>query len=136
MAQGGDIIEVTYNHDTVGSGTIYCKSNEDATVELGGYRSSDDEDMITGNGEFMDQINYKRPSIELPPINWHMTSSDEQQKLSDMAGSAVLGKWTVNHINGTIWGGTGKPVGNIPGNTNQGTLTLKLAFTGKLKKLS
>lgn len=132
---GGDIIEITYNHSTLGSGTIFCKSNEDGTIDLGGYRSNDDANAITGNGKIIDQMNRVRGSFETPPIAWDMTDKDELQKLADMAASPVLGDWTWSSISGAIWGAKGKPVGDIQGTTNASQITLKLAFEGQIKKL-
>ena len=45
-ATGGDILEITFNHPTLGSGTIYPKSGEDSTLITGGFRSEDED---TGN---------------------------------------------------------------------------------------
>jgi len=136
MYVGGDITEITYNHPVVGSGTIYCKANEDGTIEPGGYRSNDDDNSVTGDGKMIDQMNFRRASFEAPPIAWDMTDVDEQSKLVLLAESPILSDWTINHINGKIWGGKGKPVGDIPGATNTALVTLKLAFENKLKSLS
>lgn len=133
---GGDITEITYNHPTIGSGTIFCKANEDGTIEPGGYRSNDDDNSATGDGQFIDQMNWRRASFEAPPIAWDMTDVDEQSKLVALAESTVLADWTISHISGKIWGGKGKPVGDIPGVTNTAQITLKLAFQNKLKPLN
>ena len=133
---GGDILEITYNHPTVGAGTIYCKSNESGTIDPGGYRSEDDANLVTGAGELIDQMNRVRSSFETPPIAWDMTDRDEIVNLADMAASPVLGDWTINHLNGKVWAGKGKPVGDINGDTNTALITLKLAFTNKLKPIT
>lgn len=133
---GGDIISVTYNHPVLGSGLLSCKSNEDGTIEPGGYRSNDDDNSVTGDGKFIDQINYRRASVELPPVSWDMTDTDEQEQLKKMAASSILADWTISHTSGQIWGGKGKPVGDIPGATNTAQITLKLAFEGELKRLA
>ena len=136
MANGGDILEITYNHDTVGAGTLYCKSNEDGTLDIGGFRSNDDDNASTGDGEFIDQMNWRRGSFECPPIAWNMTDAEEKSKLEAVAESSVLADWTISHIMGRIWGGKGKPVGDIPGSTNTGLITLKIAFSGKVRPLT
>jgi len=135
-ATGGDILEITYNHEDFGSGAIFCKTNEDGTVDYGGYRSNDDANMISGDGQMIDQINRVRWSFEAPPIIWDMTDADEVDQLVKMAASPKLGDWTINHISGKIWGGKGKPVGDIQGTTNAANVTLKLAGPNKLKSLS
>ena len=136
MYVGGDILEITYNHSVIGSGTIFCKANEDGTLDPGGYRSNDDANAITGDGKMIDQINRVRGSFETPPIAWDMTDADELQKLSDMSESPVLADWTISSISGAIWGGRGKPVGDIQGVTNTSQISLKIAFEGKVKKIS
>jgi hypothetical protein len=136
MYTGGDILEITYNHPTVGSGSLFCKAAEDGTLKRGGYQSVDDDANITGDGRRIDQINRVPWSFEAPPIAWDMTNVDEQDKLVEMAGSPLEANWTINVVNGAIYGGTGKPVGEIPGNTNNAQVTLKLSGSGKLKKIS
>lgn len=133
---GGDILEITYNHPVIGSGTIFCKANEDGTLDPGGFRSNDDQNSITGDGRLIDQLNRVRGSFETPPIAWDMTDQDELEKLSNMTESPILGDWTISSISGAVWGGRGKPVGDIQGNTNTAQITLKLAFEGKLTKIT
>jgi hypothetical protein len=133
---GGDIIEITYNHSILGSGTIFCKSAEDGTVDFGGFRAADDDAMITGSGKLIDQINRVRASFESPPIAWDMTDKNELLQLSKMSESPVLADWTITSISGAIFGGKGKPVGDIKGNTNTAQIPLKLAFEGRLEKIA
>lgn len=131
---GGDIVEITYNHPTIGSGVIFCKSNEDGTIDPGGLRSNDDANSIAANGRMIDQMNMVRASFE-SMIAWDMTDVDELDKLRLLASNPVLADWTISSITGSIWGGKGKPVGDIQGNTNTALITLKLAFES-LKKIS
>ncbi len=133
---GGDITEITYNHEDLGSGTIFCKANEDGTIDRGGYRSNDDQNAITGDGQMIDQMNRVRASVETPPIAWDMTDRDELDKLTLMAGSPKLADWTITHISGAIWAGKGKPVGDIQGSTNSAQVGLTIHFQDKLKKIS
>ncbi|MCJ7802758.1 MAG: hypothetical protein MUP82_10425 [Candidatus Marinimicrobia bacterium] len=135
MYTGGDILEMTYNHPTVGAGSLFLKANEDGTVDPGGYRSNDDDNMITGDGQFIDQINRSRGSFESPPVAWDMVDKDELEILAKMAGSPLLADWTITSISGAIWGGKGKPVGDIKGITNSANIGLKIAFSGELKRL-
>lgn len=131
---GGDILEITYNHPTIGSGVIFCKSNEDGTLDQGGFRSNDDANSIAANGRIIDQINRVRASFE-SMISWDMTDVDELEKLRQLAAHPVLADWTISSITGAIWGGKGKPVGDIQGNTNTALITLKLALES-LEKIS
>ena len=134
MPVGGDIIEITFNHDTVGSGTIYPKSTEDSTFNLGGFRSEDDMAKIAGDGSMIDTINRVRWSFEVP-ATWDQNSANELDKLIELAESPIEADWTISSINGTVWGGKGKPVGELPGNGNAATITLKLSGGGRLKKI-
>lgn len=133
---GGDILETTYNHPVLGSGTLFHKAAEDGTFDPGGYRSNDDANMVTGDGQMIDQINRVRPSFELPPVAWDMTDVNEVQKLADLAASPVLADWTFTSISGAIWSGKGKPVGDIQGATNGATIGLKIAGSGTFKRIS
>ncbi len=134
MAVGGDIIEITFNHPTVGSGVILPKANEDSTFDTGGFRSNDDVNMIAGNGEMIDQMNRVRWSLETV-IAWDMNIRGDLEKLVELAESPVEAEWTITNINGTVYGGTGKPVGDLQGNGNAATFTLKISGGNKLKKI-
>jgi hypothetical protein len=93
MATGGDIIEITYNHPTIGSGVIYPKAAEDNTFDLGGIRSADDMAMVDGGGNMIDQMNRGRWMVEALCVN-DMNSQNEVEKCNEMAASAVLADWT------------------------------------------
>lgn len=134
MPVGGDIIEVTYNHPTLGSGVFYPKAAEDSTFDLGGFRGSDDANMVDGGGRNIRQINQVRWAFE-SPVAWDMNTDNELQKLTDMAKNAQEADWTFTHINRTVWSGKGAPVGDISGNGNQSTFTLKISGGGALKKI-
>lgn len=134
MAVGGDITEVTYNHPTIGSGTLFIKANEDSTFEPGGFRSNDDANGVTGSGEMIDQMNRVRSGFEVT-VAWDMNTRNDIENVVLMVGSPVLADWTVTHINGTVWGGKGKPVGDISGNANNATFVLKVAGGGNFSKI-
>ena len=136
MFVGGDIIEIKYTHPQLGSGTLYCKANEDGTMDRGGFRTNDDVNSVTGAGEMIVQLNRALASFESPPIAWDMTDKDELEKLNKLAGHPVNADWTITSVNGAIYGGNGRPVGEVTGNTNTAQITLKLAFEGELQKIS
>jgi hypothetical protein len=134
MAVGGDIIEITYNHPTLGSGTINPKAAEDSTYDLGGFRSNDEANGIDGGGNMIDQLNRVRWSFEVT-VSWDMNVKTELEKLTDLAASPELADWTFTNINGTVYGGKGKPVGDLQGNGNASTFPLKISGGAKLKKI-
>ncbi len=135
MAVGGDILEVTYNHPTLGSGVFYPKAAEDSTLDMGGFGSSDDTNMIDGGGNMIDQMNRKRWSAEMT-VAWDMAIGLELERAQALQSSPLKASWTITHISGAIFGGNGKPVGDIQGNSNAATFTLKIAGDGKLKKIA
>jgi hypothetical protein len=134
MALGGDIEEITFNHPTIGSGTIFPKSGEDSTIELGGFRSNDDANGIDGGGNMIDQMNRVRPFFETT-VAWDMNVAGTQEKITELAGDPVPAEWTVSHVSGVVYGITGKPVGDVQGNMNNATIKLKVAGGGKMKKI-
>ena len=134
MATGGDILEITYNHPTVGSGRFYPKSAEDFTFDPGGFRSNDDDNGIDGGGNMIDQMNRIRWSAE-GPISWDMNDVNELEVLRQLSSSPVQADYTIESINGTVWKGKGKPVGDIKGNMNAATVDLKLAGGGIADKI-
>lgn len=133
MAIGGDITEINWNHPDLGSGTIFPKSNEDSTIDLGGFRSQDDANMIDGGGNMIDQMNQVRWGLETK-VAWDMQVDLTLQKLTALAKSTKQAIWTVTHISGAVFGGKGKPVGDLSGAGNQGTFALKLGGGGELKQ--
>ncbi len=134
MAVGGDIIEITYNHPTIGSGVFFPKAAEDNTFDLGGFRSNDDANMIDGAGNMIDQMNRTRWSFE-GSISWDMNNAEDLERLVELASSPVLADWTFSHINGSIYAGKGKPVGDLKGNGNTANTPIKIAGSGKLNKI-
>lgn len=135
MPVGGDIIEITYNHPTLGSGVIYPKAAEDSSFDPGGFRSNDDANMVDGSGAMIDQMNRARWRFECT-VAWDMNLREDLERIADLAASPVLADWTFSHINGTVYGGKGKPVGDIAGNGNAATFPLIVAGGGKLSKIS
>lgn len=135
MYVGGDVLEISFKHETLGSGKLRCKAAEDGTLEKGGLRNNDDENSVTGDGQLILNKNYRRGTWESPPVAWDMTEQKTLDVLSQMAESSLAADWTISHVSGQIWGGNGVPVGDIPGATNTAQITLKLAFNGKVKSL-
>lgn len=130
----GDIKEITYNHPTIGSGRLFAKAKEDSTFDLGGFRGDDDKNNVDGGGRNIKKLNRNRWSIKVP-CSWDMNISNELDKISKMAGDPVDAEWTVESINGTVWAGTGSPVGDVEGNGGAGTLDLNISGGGEMTKI-
>lgn len=131
MPSGGDIIEITCSNSEVGSRTLYPKSSEDSTYDLGGLRTNDDDNMIDGGGNAIYQMNRKRWSFGVK-CAFDMTNGDLEY-LTDLSASMVETTMTFANINGTIYKGTGKIVGEIQGNGNSSTVDIKAAGSGLLE---
>lgn len=125
MAVHGDIIEITYNHPTIGTGVFSPKANEGNTFDVGGIRANDDANMVTGNGSIMWQLNRAIGSFEILVENDYITGNDTL-KASLLQADPVDADWTVTHINGNVYKGTGRPVGDLQVDMNAGTFTLKV----------
>jgi len=133
MPVGGDITEITYNHPTLGSGVIFIKAAEDSTFNLGGVRSNDDMNGVDGGGRMITQLNRQRWSLDVT-VAWDMNVNLDLEKLSALAGDPLDADYTVSHSTGAIYGGTGRPVGDVAGNGNAATFPLKLSGGGQLTK--
>jgi hypothetical protein len=133
MPTGGDIIEITYNHPTLGSGVFLPKSGEDSTYDLGGIRSADDAAMIDGGGRIMDQLNRVRWSFEVAISAG--PGDGTQEIVTALTASPETADWTITSINGKVYAGNGKPVGDQTSNGNTSQMTLKLSGGGVLKVL-
>lgn len=132
---GGDLLEITYNHPTLGEGVIYPKASEDNTFDLGGFRTSDDANMIDGSGTMIKQLNRVRWSLETL-VAWDMITRKDLEKLTAIAGDPVDADWTVSHVNGSVYAGKGAVVGDLQGNGNAATFTLKISGGGEMRKIT
>lgn len=130
---GGDITEVTWNHPTLGAGQFFPKANEGNTLDLGGFRNNDDDAQIDGAGELILQKNRKRGTIEIVCAD-DMRTREDSQKAVELAESEEVAEWTITHISGAVFKGTGAIVGDIQTDLNAATFTMKIAAT-KFKKI-
>lgn len=131
---GGDVLEVRYNNDNVGEGVFYVKSGEDMTFDEGGFRNEDEAGAMSGSGEAIYKMNQVRWMLEGPMV-WNMITQNELERLSQLAEDLGETQFTIRHINGTIWAGVGKVVGDIQGGSQEATIPIKLAGGGRLRKV-
>lgn len=122
---GGDIIEVRYKHPSLGDGVFYPKSGEAGAFDPGGIMSSDDDAGVAGNGEMINIMTRKRWSLEIV-CGWDLNEKNEVAKMRSLEGNPIDSDWTISLLNGTVWGGKGRPVGGNGGDMGAGTFTLKL----------
>lgn len=126
MATGGDIVEMRFNHPTLGTGVFYPKSGEDSTFEPGGIRNNDDANSIDGSGQPIYTKTRIRGSIEATIRNDQNTDDDINTAIA-LATSPIPAVWTITVLNNTVWKITGMPVGDLQANIGQATFTLKIA---------
>lgn len=134
MAVHGDILEITYNHPTIGSGVLFPKANESTTIDLGGFRNNDDASQVTTAGDLMIPKNRVAGSFEVTVENDNIFRND-LRRMVDVSGENDLADWTIQHISGAIYTGKGVPVGDLQADMNTGTFTLKVAFGAGLTKI-
>lgn len=136
-AVGSDVLEVTYNHPTIGSGSLQCKAGEASQIDQGGSRSTDDANFVTGDGSKIEQKTMARSVFELPPVAWDKVDKNELDILSQLAEASVGADWTVSFLDGTIYQMTnGHPVGDIKGDGYAGTIPLILHGDARAKRIS
>jgi len=131
---GGDILEITYNHPTVGQGTLFPKAGEDSTFDRGGYRSADEDENVAGNGDMIDVMTNRRWSAEMVVAN-DQNEKDEMGQVLSLVRSTVPAVYTITVINGTVWKGKGKPVGDLQEDVKNATFSLKLGGGGKMEQV-
>jgi len=131
---GGDIIEIRYSHPTLGSGGFDPKAAEDSTYDLGGFRTADEANSIAGSGDAIYQMSRGRWFFEVVCAN-DMNGRKDLEKLTALTSSPIEADWTFTHINGAVYQGKGKPVGDMQANGNSATFPLKVAGGGTLKQL-
>jgi hypothetical protein len=131
MAVGGDIIELSYNHPTVGSGILLPKANESSTFDKGGFRSDDDANGIDGGGNAIRKMNRVRWSAEML-VSHDSNVKKEYDKVVSMSQSPLPATWTITHVNGSIYSGEGFPVGDLKFNGNDATFSIKVAGSNLL----
>jgi len=136
MAVGGDIVEITFNHPSsnIGSGVFAAKSGEGNTYDTGGFRTEDDANSVTGSGSPIWKKNRKMGFFQIVVEN-DMNVNQNLEKIALMAAHPVPAEWTFTVINGAVYKGSGKPVGDITGNINDATVPLKVAGA-EFKKIS
>jgi hypothetical protein len=133
MAIAGDIREITFNNEDAGSGTFKPIAGEDGTFDLGGRRTLD-EDVITSDGEKVNKISMMSWKYE-SSVRWDAANGKDLEKLTLLSGSTKDTDFTFELMDGTIYGGTGRPVGDLVGSAKDGTISIKVTGGGGLREI-
>ncbi|MBX2906181.1 MAG: hypothetical protein KF744_09095 [Taibaiella sp.] len=138
MPSGGDVREITWNNPVLGSGRLLFKSGCSSQYNLGGYRSEDADDGVDSGGNMIDTMTNTRWSFETDNVAWSMLESNrmELEAMVACAGVVETTDFTITSINGVVYAGNGKPVGNPIGDGKSSTFSIKLAGGGVLQKIS
>jgi hypothetical protein len=89
--------------------------------------------MIDGSGAAIYQVNRVRWSF-MVKCGWDFTAGD-LEALTNLAAATSETQFTFTNINGTIYKGTGKMVGDINGNGNSSTVDIKASGGGQMQIL-
>lgn len=131
---GGDIVDISVAHDTVGVFSLRAKSNEDGTRDLGGFRNNDDTNGVDGGGQNIIIKNRFRWMFEAT-VSSDDNVAEDMQKIVDVAASPLEANFTFTFASGVTMGATGTFVGDIQDATNTATMTIKMSGAGQLIKL-
>lgn len=134
-AVGGDILQVSFTHPTLGGATLFPKANEDSTFDLGGFRTDDDSNNVDGSGAMIKKITRNLWMFECT-IAGDMNTRQELEALTALSGNPVDATWKIAHSNGAVYKGAGAVVGDVTLNANNATIKLKVAGGQNLKKIS
>jgi hypothetical protein len=131
---GGQLTEITWNHPTLGSGTLAPKAGENSTLDTGGIRSDDEKAGIAGDGTAIRKMNKQRWHLETVIAN-DMNVGLQLEKLVDLAGDPAEATYKISHINGSVYSGSGFPVGDLSADTGNATFKLVLQGSNTLQKI-
>lgn len=132
---GGDCTEILCNHPTLGVISFSPKSGETATLDIGGLRNNDDTGEITGNRTNIIIKNVKKWMFEVVCGMDNIVNND-LVNLTALTESNQEGEWTFTFANGDVWGGIGIPVGDIAGDGQAATMTVKVSGGQQMNKIA
>lgn len=136
MAVGSDVKEITYNHPELGTGTIYAKAGEEATMNTGGTRRVSDASGVDGAGNTIASLTAVRWSFEVV-CAYNDNKQTDTSVLDALAAHPEEADWTITYLDGRVYVGKGQMVGDdLAYNGKNATFTLKLEGGGKLAKLA
>lgn len=135
MAIGSDVREITYNHPDLGTGRIFAKAGEDATINPGGVRRADEASGVDGAGNTIASLTTVRWGVEVV-CAYNDNKQMDTETLVAIAASTEEATWTITFLDGRVYVGKGSIVGDdLSFSGKEATFTLKLGGGGKLSLL-
>lgn len=126
---GGDWLEIRVTHPTLGTKSLFPKSNESSTMTMGGIYKEDDDNQRTAAGENIYKMVNGRPTIEVVVAN-DPTVRKEAEFIQAVGASPVEAQFTCQHINGSIYSGNGTVVNSLGVDVSAATFSLKIVISG------
>jgi hypothetical protein len=133
-AVGGDIIEVTYNHPTLGTGFFKAVVGEANTFQPGGFMNSDEETGLNAQGGLIIDKTRTRAFFEIV-VESDLNVDEDLIRAKALAENTAPANWSISIVNGTIWSGSGVPVGAMDADIKASRFTLKVA-SGKFTRIA
>lgn len=132
---GGDVLELACTDPVLGSFRFSVKSTEAFQLDVGGLRTTDDKNGITGSGQSIYTMNRQRWEFD-GNVAVDFVSDNELGGTDALASSPNEQTWTISHVSGYIGKGTGKIVGELKADTDKVSMALKIQGSNKLEKIS
>lgn len=132
MAIAGEVTQITFGNDSLGSGGFDAISGEDFTFDIGGKRTQ--EVKMTPSGEAVYSVQTMPWKAE-GTLRWSALTGQDIEKLTALSGSATETEFTFTLTDGTIYGGKGKPVGDLSGTAKDGTVPFAVQGGGILRQI-
>lgn len=128
----GDTLELKIQHPTAGSRDLFVQSDQDITLDPGGYTGE-----RQNNGNLTGHKKMTAKSWEIAGLQIEFSPGDGTieflQAVSNSPDDAVV---TWQHITGVVYVGSGSIEGDIKPNTNSGYIPLTLTGNGKLEPIA
>lgn len=131
MGCSGDITEIKFIHEEVGSKIFSVKSGESANMDLGGY--SNDYSM---NGNSTGHAIKTAKPWSVDSIQVDITPDGTLEFLQDITNNVIEGIIEISAIDGSVYKGKGTIIGDLKKDTLNGYATIEVRGAGKLEKIA
>lgn len=131
MGCSGDLTEIKFIHEEVGSKIFSIKSGESANMDLGGY--SNDYSM---NGNSTGHAIKTAKPWSVDSIQVDITPDGTLEFLQDITNNVIEGIIEISKIDGSVYKGKGTIIGDLKGDTLNGYATIEVRGAGKLEKIA